>query len=225
MGKKISYYDNFSKSKFLNLSLQERFELIYNENFWESEESRSGIGSEIENTKEVLKALEHFIKEFKIKSIIDIPCGDYNWMSSMDMRNLKYQGHDIVKQLITDNKKKFKNSNISFIHSDITNSKLGKADLMLVRDCLVHFSFEDIKKSIFRIKQSRSKYLMTTSFVNVDKNIDIYSADWRPINLEKGPFNFPKPLMTYNEKCNEMDGIYTDKSLCIWEINRLPYLK
>ena len=225
MGKKISYYDNFSKSKFLNLSLQERFELIYNENFWESEESRSGIGSEIENTKEVLKALEHFIKKFKIKSIIDIPCGDFNWMSSMDLRNLKYQGHDIVKQLITDNKKKFKNSNISFFHSDITNSKLGKADLMLVRDCLVHFSFEDIKKSIFRIKQSRSKYLMTTSFVNVDKNIDIYSADWRPINLEKGPFNFPKPLMTYNEKCNEMDGIYTDKSLCIWEINRLPYLK
>ncbi len=225
MGKKISYYDNFSKSKFLNLSLQERFELIYNENFWESEESRSGIGSEIENTKEVLKALEHFIKEFKIKSIIDIPCGDYNWMSSMDMRNLKYQGHDIVKQLITENKKKFKNSNISFFHSDITNSKLGKADLMLVRDCLVHFSFEDIKKSIFRIKQSRSKYLMTTSFVNVDKNMDIYSADWRPINLEKGPFNFPKPLMTYNEKCNEMDGIYADKSLCIWEINRLPYLK
>ena len=142
MCKKISYYDNFSKSKFLNLSLQERFELIYNENFWESKESRSGIGSEIENTKEVLKALEHFIKEFKIKSIIDIPCGDYNWMSSMDMRNLKYQGHDIVKQLITDNKKKFKNSNISFFHSDITNSKLGKADLMLVRDCLVHFSFE-----------------------------------------------------------------------------------
>ena len=225
MGKKISYYDNFSKSKFLNLSLQERFELIYNENFWESEESRSGIGSEIENTKEVLKALEHFIKEFKIKSIIDIPCGDYNWMSLMDMRNLKYQGHDIVQQLITDNKKKFKNSNISFIHSDITNSKLGKADLMLVRDCLVHFSFEDIKKSIFRIKQSRSKYLMTTSFVNVDQNIDIYSADWRPINLEKGPFNFPKPLMTYNEKCKEMNGIYTDKSLCIWEINRLPYLK
>ena len=225
MVKKISYYDNFSKSKFLNLSLQERFELIYNENFWESEESRSGIGSEIKNTKEVLKALEHFIKEFKIKSIIDIPCGDYNWMSSMDMRNLKYQVHDIVKQLITDNKKKFNNSNISFFHSDITNSKLGKADLMLVSECLVHFSFEDIKKSIFRIKQSRSKYLMTTSFVNVDKNMDIYSADWRPINLEKDKFNFPKPLMTYNEKCNEMDGIYTDKSLCIWEINRLPYLK
>ncbi len=225
MDKKISYYNNFSKSKFSKLSLQERFELIYNENFWESNESRSGIGSEIKNTKEVLKSLDQIIKDFKIKSIIDIPCGDFNWMSFMDMKNIEYQGHDIVEQLIIKNNKKFKKNNISFFNSDITNSRLGKADLMFVRDCLVHFSIEDIKKSIFRIKQSRSKYLMSTSFVNVDKNLDIYSADWRPINLEKEPFNFPKPLLTYNEKCQEMGGIYDDKSLCLWKINKLPDLK
>tara|TARA_Y200000002_G_scaffold351552_1_gene329654 strand:+ start:4693 stop:5370 length:678 start_codon:yes stop_codon:yes gene_type:complete len=225
LDKKISYYNNFSKSKFSKLSLQERFELIYNENFWESNESRSGIGSEIKNTKEVLKSLDQIIKDFKIKSIIDIPCGDFNWMSFMDMKNIEYQGHDIVEQLIIKNNKKFKKNNISFFNSDITNSRLGKADLMFVRDCLVHFSIEDIKKSIFRIKQSRSKYLMSTSFVNVDKNLDIYSADWRPINLEKEPFNFPKPLLTYNEKCQEMGGIYDDKSLCLWKINKLPDLK
>ena len=225
MGKKISYYNNFSKSKFLNLSLQERFELIYNENFWESDESRSGIGSEIENTKEALKALEYIIKEYRIKSIIDAPCGDFNWMSKMDLKNINYRGYDIVRSVIKDNNKKFKKSNISFFHSDITNSKLGKADLMFVRDCFVHFSIEDIKKSIFRIKQSRSKYLMSTSFVNLERNIDIYTGDWRPINLEKEPFNFSKPLIIYNEKCKEMDGIYADKSLCIWEINKLPYLK
>ena len=225
MDKKISYYNNFSKSKFSKLSLQERFELIYNENFWESNESRSGIGSEIKNTKEVLKSLDQIIKDFKIKSIIDIPCGDFNWMSFMDMKNIEYQGHDIVEQLIIKNNKKFKKNNISFFNSDITNSRLGKADLMFVRDCFVHFSIEDIKKSTFRIKQSRSKYLMSTSFVNLERNIDIYTGDWRPINLEKEPFNFSKPLIIYNEKCKEMDGIYADKSLCIWEINKLPYLK
>ncbi len=224
MGKKISYYNNFSKSKFSNLSLQERFELIYNENFWESDESRSGIGSEIENTKEALKALEYIIKEYRIKSIIDVPCGDFNWMSKMDLKNINYRGYDIVRSVIKDNNKKFKKFNINFFHSDITNSKLDKADMMIVRDCLVHFSIEDIKKSIFRIKQSRSKYLVSTSFVNVEKNIDIYTADWRPINLEKEPFNFPKPLITINEKCQEMDGIYADKSLCLWEINKLPNL-
>ena len=95
MGKKISYYDNFSKSKFLNLSLQERFELIYNENFWESEESRSGIGSEIENTKEVLKALEHFIKEFKIKSIIKFSL--FN-MLKISMKKNAVKGIDILSE-------------------------------------------------------------------------------------------------------------------------------
>jgi hypothetical protein len=220
--KKISYYHNFSKSKFSKLSIEERFELIYAENSWESNESSSGIGSEIKNTKEVLRALKQIISEFKIKSIIDVPCGDFNWMSSIDMSNIDYTGYDIVNSLIKKNNRKFKKANINFYHSDITSSELPKGDLMFMRDCLVHFSYEDIKKSIFRIKQSKSKYLMSTSFVDVKKNIDIYSADWRPINLEKEPFNFPKPIITFNEKCQEMDGIYADKSICLWKIEKLP---
>lgn len=224
MGKKISYYNNFSKSKFTPLNIQDRFELIYNENYWESDESRSGLGSEIKNTKEVLKALKKIIKEYNIRSIIDIPCGDFNWMSKIDMKNIDYKGFDIVRPVIIDNNKKFKKNNINFYNSDITTSRLAKGDLMFVRDCLVHFSFEDITKSIFRIKQSGSKYLMSTSFVNLEKNIDIYSADWRPINLEKDPFNFPKPIVTINEKCQEMNGIYADKSICLWEINKIPCL-
>ena len=222
MEKKISYYHNFSKSKFSNLSIEERFEVIYAENSWESNESSSGIGSEIKNTKEVLRALKQIISEFKIKSIIDVPCGDFNWMSSIDMSNIDYTGYDIVNSLIKKNNRKFKKANINFYHSDITSSELPKGDLMFVRDCLVHFSYEDIKKSIFRIKQSKSKYLMSTSFVDVKKNIDIYSADWRPINLEKEPFYFPKPIITFNEKCQEMDGIYADKSICLWKIEKLP---
>jgi hypothetical protein len=224
LGKKISYYNNFSKSKFTPLNIQDRFELIYNENYWESDESRSGLGSEIKNTKEVLKALKKIIKEYNIRSIIDIPCGDFNWMSKIDMKNIDYKGFDIVRPVIIDNNKKFKKNNINFYNSDITTSRLAKGDLMFVRDCLVHFSFEDITKSIFRIKQSGSKYLMSTSFVNLEKNIDIYSADWRPINLEKDPFNFPKPIVTINEKCQEMNGIYADKSICLWEINKIPCL-
>ena len=225
MEKKISYYHNFSKSKFSKLTNQERFEMIYNENFWESNESSSGIGSEIKNTKEVLKAIKLVIKEYKIKSIIDIPCGDFNWMSSLDMENIDYKGFDIVRSVIKENNKKYKKPNVNFYYSDIINSKLPKADLMFVRDCLVHFSFEDIKKSIFRIKQSKSNYLLSTSFVNLEKNTDIYTADWRPINLEKEPFNFPKPIITINEECDEMDGIYSDKCICLWEIEELRDLK
>ena len=99
MGKKISYYNNFSKSKFTPLNIQDRFELIYNENYWESDESRSGLGSEIKNTKEVLKALKKIIKEYNIRSIIDIPCGDFNWMSKIDMKNIDYKALILLGQL------------------------------------------------------------------------------------------------------------------------------
>ena len=220
--KKISYYHNFSKSKFSKLTNQERFEMIYNENFWESNESRSGIGSEIKNTKEVLRAIKLIIKQYKIRSIIDIPCGDFNWMSSLDMENIDYKGFDIVRSVIKENNIKYKKPNVNFYYSDIINSELPKGDLILVRDCLVHFSLKDIKKSIFRIKQSKSTYLLSTSFVNLEKNTDIYTGDWRPINLEKEPFNFPKPIITINEECDEMDGIYSDKCICLWEIEELP---
>lgn len=220
--KKISYYHNFSKSKFSKLTNQERFEMIYNENFWESNESSSGIGSEIKNTIEVIKAIKLIIKQYKTKSIIDIPCGDFNWMSSLDMKNIDYKGYDIVRSVIKENNKKYKKPNVNFYYSDMINSELAKGDLMFVRDCLVHFSFEDIKKSIFRIKQSKSIYLLSTSFVNLKKNTDIYTGDWRPINLEKEPFNFPKPIISINEECDEMDGIYSDKCICLWEIEELP---
>ncbi len=63
---------------------------------------------------------------------------------------------------------------------------------------------------------------MTTSFVNLQTNSDILTANWRPINLEKTPFNFPEPIITINEECEEMDRIYSDKCICLWEIEKLP---
>ena len=43
-----------------------------------------------------------------------------------------------------------------------------------------------------------------------------------PSNLEKKPFNFPEPIIAINEECEEMDGIYSDKCICLWEIEKLP---
>ena len=229
MGKKItktkyeiSYYNNFSKSKFSKHNIKKRFEIIYKENYWESKESRSGIGSEIKNTKTLLQGLQNVVEKYSIGSIIDIPCGDFNWMRKYNMKNITYTGLDIVDEVIDDNNKKYKKTNVNFYCSDITSSELPKADLIFARDCFVHFSFKDIKKSIFRIKQSKSKYIMTTSFVELKTNSDILTADWRPINLEKKPFNFPEPILTINEECEEMNGIYSDKCICLWEIEKLP---
>ena len=95
----ISYYKNFSKSKFSKHNIKNRFEIIYNENYWESKESRSGIGAEIKNTKILLQGLQNVIEKYNIKSIVDIPCGDFNWMIKLKMNSISYMGLDIVQRL------------------------------------------------------------------------------------------------------------------------------
>jgi hypothetical protein len=85
----------------------------------------------------------------------------------------------------------------------------------------VHFSFYDINKAIENIKRSEIKYLLTTTFPACDQNIDIVTGDWRIVNLEKAPFNFPTPIKMINENCTEGNGTYADKSLGLWQINQL----
>ena len=56
---------------------------------------------------------------------------------------------------------------------DLINDDLPKVDLIIVRDCLVHFSNKDIFKAIENIKQSKSKYLLVTTFSDLKKNENI----------------------------------------------------
>jgi len=44
------------------------------------------------------------------------------------------------------------------------------------------------------------------------------------LNMEKFPFYFGKPIELINEGCTEKEGIYNDKSLGLWEIEKLNLL-
>src|SRR5262249_226159 len=104
---------------------------------------------------------------------------------------------------------------------DVTSDKLPGADIILSRDLLVHLSFRDIAAALENFKQSMSEYLLTTTFPRTTRNIDILSGDWRPINLQLPPFNFPEPLRLINENCTEHGGRYADKSLGLWKLDDL----
>ena len=86
------YY--FIKYRLLNLLIKnknykKKFDLIYKTNYWKSgiDGSRSGYGSNLENTKNIRIELQKFIDEQNIKTILDIPCGDFYWMSKMNLEN------------------------------------------------------------------------------------------------------------------------------------------
>ncbi len=204
--------------------MKEEFTRIYNENAWGGYESRSGTGSSLAHTKDLIPQLQALYEELNIKKILDIPCGDFNWIKNIEMTpDTEYIGADIVEELIEDNNKKYSQNDIgktkiNFEHKDITKDDLPDSDLIIVRDCFVHLTFDQILKAFENLKRTTYKYILTTSFVNQANNNDIsYAGDWRPVNLTKIPFNLKQPIKTLNENCTELNGKFTDKSMCLWD--------
>ena len=69
--------------------------------------------------------------------------------------------------------------------------------------------------------QSQSKFLLTTTFPNRHSNIDIDTGEWRPLNLNITPFDFPEPRLVINENCTEKNNAYKDKSLALYLIDEI----
>lgn len=198
------------------------FTEIYQTNHWKSTESISGAGSEIKQTEVLIKELSLHLKELNIQSVLDIPCGDFNWMKHVDLEEIDYIGADIVEALINSNKEKYKErENLNFRILDLINDPLPKCDMIIVRDCLVHLSYEEISRAIRNIKSSGSKYLLTTTFPEHHRNKDIVTGKWRPLNMQDKPFSYPAPILVINENCTEDGGKYSDKSMALWNIGQL----
>ena len=101
----------------------------------------------------------------------------------------------------------------------LIENTLQQVDLILMRDGLVHMSYDDIFKSLNNVCNSMSQYLLTTSFTDRQDNGDIITGGWRPLNLEIAPFSLPKPITIINEKCTQGKLSYADKSLGLWKIS------
>ena len=202
-------------------SIEERFNYIYRTNHWRGKKSISGQGSELSQTKTIRENLPEIFVNYKIQSMLDLPCGDFNWMENISLNLSSYIGGDIVQEIIDSNNRNYSNEIRSFVKLDITKDPLPKVDLIFCRDCFVHLSNDDILKAIENIKKSQAKLFMTTTFTACRSNEDIVTGDWRILNLMKKPFNFPKATLILNENCTEGDGTYADKSLGLWKINDL----
>ena len=199
-------------------STEDVFSDIYAGNKFRGRESISGPGSGLNQTRVLFTETPKLFNEFGIHSILDIPCGDFNWMQHVSLGAINYTGADIVSDLIQKNKQKYEHQNIRFCKLDLLKDKLPRADLILCRDCLVHLSFKDSFKALQNICASRSRYLLTTTFTGRHANHDIATGQWHSLNLEIAPFRLLPPVKIINEKNTEKGDAYKDKSLGLWRI-------
>jgi hypothetical protein len=199
-------------------SSEDAFTHIYRNNAFGGKDSVSGPGSDIHQTRVIASELPTLFDALKIYSMLDLPCGDFHWMKSVDLNRIDYTGADIVKELIQENSTKYARDGIRFQYLDLIKGELPKVDLVFCRDCLVHLSFADIGLALENICNSQSEYFLTTTFTGRKHNHDILTGEWRALNLELDPFGLPKPLKIIYEECTEEDGQYRDKALALWRI-------
>lgn len=209
-------------NQYRGLSLQETFTRIHATNLWGAEHSRSGLGSEVESTRHLRTAVPELLRALGVTTLLDVPCGDFGWLSQANLAGIDYTGGDIVEELVARNSARYGSTHRRFVHLDLTHDALPAADVVLCRDCLVHLSFSNIAKAIDGLRRSGSEYLLTTTFPEHAQNEDIQDGDWRLLNLECAPFGFGTPLVHIVEGCTEGGGTYSDKALALWRVADLP---
>ncbi len=208
------------------------FTSIYQANHWGSNVSRSGPGSESETTAVIRVEVPKLLRQLGASCLLDIPCGDFGWLRQTQLPIQRYIGADIVRELIERLKGELENDaaaealgyQCTFLHCNLVTDDLPKVDVVLCRDCLVHFSYNSIFAAIKNLARSGSTYLLTTTFTGRTVNRESRDGGWRTLNLELPPFHFPPPLQLINEACAEGDGAYADKSLGLWRLADLAHL-
>lgn len=180
------------------------------------DESLSGPGSSLGQTEAIRAQLPPLLRELGVRSLLDAPCGDFNWMKAVAFEVEEYVGVDILFDQIEQNRQRYGGPSRCFLRLDILRDELPAADCILCRDCLVHLSFEDVFRALCNFKRSGARYLVMTTFTAHRPNQDTTLGRWRPLNFELAPFNLPAPRRLINERCSETGGIYADKCLGLW---------
>lgn len=195
------------------------FTSIYRENKWGGKDSASGTGSDLRQTECIRNILPVVWHDFSIKTMLDVPCGDFHWMKHAALEQIDYTGADIVAELVEKNKR-YEEPQIHFCKINLLKDRIPKFDLIFCRDCLVHLSLKDVRAVLTNICESYSTYLLTTTFTDTLENLDIATGQWRQLNLTLAPFFLPQPIRIINEGCTEGEE-YRDKSIGLWRIDAI----
>jgi hypothetical protein len=116
------------------------FDFIYRSKLWGSLESYSVLGLQLDLTARLQVELPYLIASLWVKTLVEILCGDFSWLSSISLPIEHYIGADIVPSIIERNMEKFRLSHPypKFQVLDLTKDTLHSGEAILCRDCLVH---------------------------------------------------------------------------------------
>ena len=182
--------------------LERVFAEFYEKNFWRDPETRSGKGSrkDLSCVRDTLAALREIVAHYDVRSLADIPCGDFNWIGEflLDSR-VRYVGYEIVAKLVADNREK--HPGIEFRQLDIVEevpekADLIKADLILCKDLLNHLTYEEVRYALENMRRSGARYLLASNNFGY-RNRQLVARRWfnsRHLDITAAPLNYTAPI-------------------------------
>lgn len=172
-------------------------------------ETVNGPGSRVEGTVDVREWLPKVFEAYDIKTMLDLPCGDWNWMQTVDLSSIQYEGWDIDSASIAQNWARFGDrGNVNFKFGNVfTALEIPAVDLIFCRDFLQHLPNPAIIEVLHKFIESDSRYLITNNYresTNAEthcsltgghtgaqgSNEVLHGYYYRPVNLEAPPFRF-----------------------------------
>ena len=205
-------------------SLTDRFREIYRGNLWKHPDTVSGAGSSAKATVELIPQLQELLRRLGVRILVDAACGDAGWITPVIAETPLYAGFDVVPELIEQlaTEEKGFGGRAQFALADICVQQLPRADLILCRDCLVHLSDDLAIQALGRIAASRGRWLLATTFPDVEDNLPGSVGGWRPVNLTLAPFNLPPPVELLVERPSKpANSRHGRKALGLWSLESL----
>ena len=241
-------------------SRKEIFDEIYLVNFWKSgfDDDKtssnfipsSGIGSSRKYSTLIEDALREVLTSYNIHTILDVPCGDLNWMPYVfkERMNISYIGGDI-SQIVIDRNIRTLNSvrqtrnvshplwtlvnhtnNVSLVQLDLVEASAlaVNIDLLFCRHMMIHLTVTDNLKVLENIENSGVRYFMATTFLTNSGNdpINVNTDDFRlvlgnKINLMQSPYCLRPPIKLFFDGSN--DDFNSFSYMGLWDITLKPF--
>lgn len=204
--------------------VSERFGEIYRQNLGKGLESASGPGSSRRATAELRPQMIELIQRRGIRILVDAGCGDGAWIGPLIERLPLYAGYDVVPELVEalQASEAGYGGRAQFALADFTIDQLPRADMILCRDGLVQLSDELAVAALSRFVASRSRWLLATTFPDLEHNKIGSVGGWRPVDLTKPPFNLPAPAELLIERPAEAPHpVHGRKALGLWDLHAL----
>ena len=182
-----------------------------------SDRSVSGVGSQLnDGTRNIRENLYSFLKRYNISSMFDLPCGDFYWMRTIDLKDISYIGGDIIKERMKKLSLDFPEKKFIYFNI-IDDTNLPKVDLLFCRDLLFHLSNEHKRVALQNFVNSGIEYILMSNHPLSSHNMDTVTGGFAHINWQLPPWNFSKPIDILYDSNHGIDTkelqLYTRKQI------------